>query len=575
MHKFRIFFKFLKFLKPYWLQETLVLFLVCLSIGTSLAPPYLTKVIIDEVFPFRDFELLVLVLTTLLALIAGGAILQFATNYLLSWVVYHIMMDIRHSFFAHLIRLPLSFHQQTETGDILYRLEGDVNVIRAFIASSVLQLFSSLLTIIGIAVMLCWLNLWMTLALTVVIPLFLLNAWYFQSKIRKIAEVIQRAQSELMGFFKERFDNIKLIQAFNGYTPEGTNLQTRLDAIRGFSMKFALYDTSLDSISGLLIGLTPAIVFGWGGYQVILGTMSVGAVVAYLQYAYRLFPPVQGLGNLYVSFVQTSVSMQRVLAFMDLPVEERAGGPFALNKKIAFKGVEFAYNGQQVLRGLDLEFERGKTYALIGPSGCGKSTVVDLLCRFCQPDRGAILVDEADLSQVDLFALRDGIGLVAQENLLLHNSIWENLRYGSWQRPRQEAEQAAKATGLDALVQRQEGGFEALVGEAGSQISGGQGQRIAIARALLKEADLLILDEATSALDATSEKQIFDHIRVHYADRIVLLISHRLSAIRGVDEILYLDEGRIVERGRHEELIALEGAYWHLFQEQIEVPTSG
>jgi ABC-type multidrug transport system fused ATPase/permease subunit len=565
IHRLALLWRFLRYLKPYRSYQSGVFALLVLSTVTSLAPPYLMKVIIDEVFPYKDLELLFLVLASLLGLALLGAGFFFAGNYLYHWVGFQVMVDIQDAFFAHLLQLPQGFHQQHPSGDLIFRVRDDLKKIREFITIDLLFVVNHLLTLAGLAAILCWLNYQLFLLSLPVVPLLLLALRWFQPRLHRITTRSQQQSADILSAYKESFDQVNIIQAYEGYEYERTCLRTRFRSLVDTMLQSVVCSSGLSALSATLLSLGPLVVFGWGGYQVILGSMSVGAVVAFLQYLMRLFTPVQELNNLYVAFVQTSVSMQRVVALLDLPTEQPQGSrrlaEFSFAQGIAFEKVHFGFDGQPVIRGLDLTLKRGGKYALVGASGCGKSTLLDLLCGFCIPTQGFIAIDGIDVRALDLRALRRRIGLVPQRSRLFPGTARENIRYGNWEKGDEALDRAARAAGLD--------GLETVVGEGGGQLSGGQQQRIALARALLKDAEILILDEATSALDSEGERTLFAQIRRLYGDRTVLLVSHRLSTVKDADQIICMADGIVAEQGTHAELLARRGVYWRLFCDQL------
>ncbi len=576
VNKEMIFFRFVRFLKPYWFQEAIIFILMILGTVSSLTFPYIIKIIIDDVFPNKDYRLLVLMISLFLGINILNIIISFISDYLYNWVSNHIVLDMRRDLFNHLLNLPLSFYQENKVGDIIHRINGDVSVIQSIISSSILRLVHSSLTIIGLAVALCWLNHQLFLLSIILLPFLALNVWYFQPKIRKVTERGQQKLSDILSFFMDRFENIKTIQAYNGYMYENRRLYSKISELIEINMKNVIYSSSMRSVSIFLMSLSPVLIFGWGGHQVMLGTMSLGGLVAFLQYLSRIFDPFKELSRLYADLVRASVSMRRILDFMNTPLqsqnEDNKVKVFSFKREIAFKDIDFEYNGYPVLEGFKLEIARGKKYALVGPSGCGKSTVVSLLCGFCEPKHGIISIDDMSLQGVDLFELRKKIGLVTQEHQLFRDTIWSNIQYGNFESTNEQIEKAARLSGVYNCINSRQSGLDLdlVVGDHHTNLSGGQKQRIAIARAILKNADLMILDEATSALDSNSEKTIIGNILETCNEKTIIIISHRISTIKNVDEIIYIDQGKVMEKGRHEELVEKKGYYWRTFQDQID-----
>lgn len=568
-----VFYHFLKFLRPYWVHESVVFVLMILGTISSLAFPYIMKIIIDDVFPNKDYELLIFILLLLLGITVGNIIISFCSNYLFTWIKNRVMMDIRSHLFDHLIQLPLSFYDRNKSGDIVYRMSNEVDRIQSFITSSALSLVHSLLTLIGLTVALCWLNWQLFLVSIIVIPFLALNIRYFQPKIRDITERGQKKGSEVMSYLIERFETVQLIQVYNAYNYENNRLWSQLNDLLSINMQNVTYSGAMRSISRFLTSLTPAIILGWGGYKVMLGVMSLGALVAFLQYLSRLFAPFRNLNRLYIALIRVSVSMKRVFEFLEIDVQKNIDGsatsPFSFKKEIAFTNLNFGYNGQPVLQDFSLRLEKGKKYALVGSSGCGKSSLVNLLCRFYELNTGVITIDRIPITNIKLYDLREHIGLVTQENQVFHDTIWDNIRYSKLESTPEEINQAIRIAGLNGFIEKAEDGALTLIGDRGNTLSAGQRQRIAIARAILKDSDILILDEATSALDSESEGEIITNLQDLYEDKTLIVISHRLSTIQQVDEVICLDEGRVMERGPHEELLEKKGHYWRLFRKQL------
>lgn len=568
-----VFYHFLKFLKPYWVHESVVFVLMILGTVSSLAFPYIMKIIIDDVFPNKDYELLIFILLLLLGVTVGNIIISFCSNYLFAWINNRIMLDIRSHLFDHLIQLPLSFYDRNKSGDIVYRMSNEVDRIQSFITSSALNLVHSLLTLIGLTVALCWLNWQLFLASIIVIPFLALNIRYFQPKIKDITERGQKKGSEIMSYLIERFETVQLIQVYNAYNYENNRLWSQLNGLLDINMQNVTCSGAMRSISRFLTSLTPVIILGWGGHKVMLGVMSLGALVAFLQYLSRLFEPFRNLNRLYIELIRVSVSMKRVFEFLEIDIQKTTDGsatsPFSFKKEVVFANLNFGYNGQPVLRDFSLRLERGKKYALVGSSGCGKSSLVNLLCRFYESDTGAITIDHTPLPDIKLYDLREHIGLVTQENQVFQDTIWDNIRYSKPESTHEEVNRAIRLTGLDRFIEKAEDGTLTLIGDRGNTLSTGQRQRIAIARAILRDSDILILDEATSALDSESEGEIIANLQDLYEDKTMIVISHRLSTIQQVDEVICLDEGRVVEQGAHEELMEKKGYYWRLFRKQL------
>lgn len=558
---------FAKFMIPYWYQGLFVLFCVLFTTAGSLAPPYIMKIIIDDILPIKQFYPLIVALAVMLSIIGTSLVLSFVSDYLYAWASNRIVRNIRVELFQHLMNLPLGFHHRQQTGELVFRLNSDVGVVQSVLTSSVLRFLHSALILIGLMAVLCYLNVTLFLFSIVVIPFFVANLLYFQSKIRKVVESIQQQGAELSSYAIERFNLVSLIQLSNSDGHETGRFRSAMNDLIASVMRNVLYSTSMGTVSSGLVAVTPVFILGWGGYQVIQGIMTLGTLIAFLQYTTRLFNPVQSLHDLYMDLVRGMVSMRRVLEFMQLPTQEatHAGHkPFIYDHTIEFKDVHFHFDDQPVLRGVNLSLTRGKTYALVGASGSGKTTLANMLCGFYQPDQGRVLIDGVPLEDIQLREVRTHIGLVSQQVHLFDDTIWDNIRYGNFEREPTEIERVIDQVGLNGLD------VQATIGEQGVQLSGGQKQRIALARTLLQPVDLLILDEATAALDAESEAALFHRVQQLYREQTILLISHRLSAVQGVDEVIYLADGIVVEQGPPEVLRQKEGYYTRFVEHQQE-----
>lgn len=558
---------FLPFLIPYWSQGLVVLLCVLLVTVGSLAPPYITKIIIDDILPTKQFYPLLIALAVMLSIIGTRLILSFVSDYLYAWASNRIVRNIRVELFQHLMNLPLGFHHRQQTGELVFRLNSDVGVVQSVLTSSVLRFLHSVLTLIGLVAVLCYLNVTLFLFSIVVIPLFVANLLYFQPKIRKVVESLQQQGAGLSSYAIERFNLVSLIQLSNSDGHETGRFRSALNDLIASVMRNVLYSTSMSTISSGLVAVTPVFILGWGGYNVMQGAMTLGTLIAFLQYTTRLFNPVQSLHNLYMDLVRGMVSMRRVLEFMQLPTQEATHTgrmSFIYNRTVEFQDVHFHFDDQPVLQGLNLKLTKGKTYALVGASGSGKTTLANMLCAFYKPVQGHILIDGVPLENIQLREVRAHIGLVSQQVHLFDDTIWENIRYGNFEQGPTDIERVIEQVGLNGLD------VQAKIGEQGVQLSGGQKQRIALARTLLQPVDLLILDEATSALDAESEAALFRRVQQLYHKQTILLISHRLSAVQGVDEVICLADGRVVEQGPPEVLRQREGYYTRFVEHQQE-----
>jgi ABC-type multidrug transport system fused ATPase/permease subunit len=541
--------------------------MVLASAGT-LVSPYILKIIIDEIIPSKDVAYLITILLFLVGINLVRLLLDFYSSYLYSKVSNNIILDIRSELFNKILHFPLSFLDKNTTGDITHRINQEVTMVQGMLTGSIIRFIRNVLTIIGLAVALCLLNLKLFLLSILIVPFILLGTKFFRPKIHSCITESREKDSDILAFFIERFKNIKLIKSFNSYLHENEKLNSKGKDLLNINVKTAILSSGAQNVTGFLVSLSPLIVLAVGGLKVMSEAMTIGALIAFIQYLNRIFTPINDFSYLYWDLIRTSVSMQRIFEFLEMPTEPRDAElkNIDFNKNISFKNVDFKYEDKFVLQNFKLELHKGKKYAIVGNSGCGKSTILNLLLKFYDADKGAIIIGDTDIKQIDTHVLRNHIALISQDNQLFHDSIFENIKYGNTDCSKTDVEKVMKLTGLDSFLNN----TDSIIGNEGTLLSGGQKQRIAIARGLLKKADIIILDESTSALDSESEYQIFNSVSNHFTGKTILLISHRFSTIKNVDEIICLDKGKVIEQGTHDNLIALRGVYWKLFRKQIE-----
>jgi ABC-type multidrug transport system fused ATPase/permease subunit len=569
--KTRLFLRFASYLKPYWGKELILLFLMILASAGALVSPYVLKIIIDTVFPAHDYSLLLQILMVLLGINILRLGISYLSDYLFAWTGNHITRDIRMDLFRHLLQLPISFYNKNKAGDLVHRVNSEVNSIQSILTGTVIRLINSSCSIIGLTIMLCILNWRLFLLSMAVMPFIFVNTRRFQPKIQKNVKESREKDSDILSFLMERFSNIKLIKSYVRQDYEQNKLLKKIEELIGLNLKNIRLTATTRNITLLFTMLIPLLIFGVGGKQVMAGTMTVGALVAFIQYMNRIFDPFRDLMGFYFDAIRASVSMQRIFDLMENKPEETDGETdISMQKDIVFRQIHFSYEQLPVLQDFSFTFHHGKKYALVGGSGCGKSTLTALLCRFYEPQKGDIYIGNIGLNKINIATLRRRIALITQDNQLFHESIAENIRYGKLDSTKEEVEIAALQASIAEHIRLLPSQFDTLIGDRGAGLSGGQQQRIAIARAILKDADVIILDEATSALDSDSEKNILEHLCKLYAEKTMIIISHRLSAVRDMEEIVCLDRGKMIENGSHEELIDRKGFYWQLFKEQIE-----
>ncbi len=556
--------------RPYGRRTVLAVASLLAAVATTLAPPFLAKVAIDEGIRGRDLTLLGWVVAAFLAaaLLNWGA--NAAQTYYTAWVGERVLTDLRQRLFAHLQRLSLGYYERNRAGTVISRLTNDVEALDRLVTEGVTSLVQNTLTLAGSAVILLLLDWRLALATLAVFPAMSVATAIFRRRSSRAYRRVRERLGSVTATLAEDIAGMRVVQSF---TRERRNLE-RFHEVNG-EYRAANHETVI--LNGLyfpfvdfLSSAANAVVLGFGGYLVFGGDMTIGTLFAFIGYLANFFDPVQQLSQLYNTFLAAVAALDKVIDVMDEEPEVRdrpaAGELPPIEGRVVFEGVTFGYGaGPEVLHGIDLDVTPGTTVALVGQTGAGKSTIAKLLARFYDPREGRISIDGHDLRDVTQESLRRQLGIVPQEGFLFAGTVRENIAFGRPDATPEEIAAAARAVGAHEFVLELEDGYETDVGERGSRLSLGQRQLVAFARALLADPRILILDEATSSVDIGTERRIEGALRTLLAGRTGFIIAHRLSTIRNADLIVVIDDGRIVEQGTHDELLAHEGRYLSLY----------
>lgn len=575
----KIFLRLIPYLRPHWhwLVAGSVLALIVSGLDGLIA--WLVKPAMDKIFLERNLLMLRLIPLALVAayLVKGAA--RYGQSYLLAAVGERMITAVRRNLYAHIQGMPLAFFHGLHSAELMSRLVVDVNRLAKFASQTLVMSFRQVATIVALLVVM-FLREWrLTLLALVAFPFVALTIRILGRRLYRINRRTQEKIAELNTLLQEAFTGTKIVKAFGRETHE----QGRFDRVNRRLLDLSLKDHRLDELTEPLMEVLGALgimaALWYGGYRVIQGDMTPGTLFSFVAAVIMLYGPVRRLSRLANTLQQTTSSAERVFEILALrPAIEDAPGARILDEfreAIEFDHVWFQYEpeGEMILKDISLTVRKGEVVAFVGMSGAGKSTLIDLIPRFHDVTRGRILVDGVDVREYTQASLRAQIGLVTQETFLFSDTVYANIAYGKPEATEVEVYDAARrAYAHDFIVALLEG-YLTPVGERGVRLSGGQRQRIAIARAFLKDPATLILDEATSELDAESEFMVQQAMVNLMKGRTVFLIAHRLSTVRHADRIVVCHEGRIVEEGRHDELLGREGLYRHLyslqFQEQL------
>ncbi len=560
----------LRFILPYWRKLSLVLALSILATLAGLAPPYFLKLLIDQALLGRDFGFVVGVSLALFGVSLGSFLLNAVSSYSYVRVSARALFEMRLAVFRHLQRLSPRFFARTPTGEILSRLNNDVSELQRVAADTLLAFVTNLVFLVGTIVLLLLLQPWLFLLSVALIPVSIGLLHRFRGRVTDENRRVRERSAEIGSFLVESLLGLRQTVASLQEEREAARFGQKTDRFIGALLRLQLTNYLASGLPGALLSLATLAVFLAGGYMVLEQRLSVGSFVAFTAYQARLLSPIQNLMSLYLGLQAARVSLERVFALFDeAPEVEEAEDALALagvRGEIEFRDVVLDYGrGGPVLDGVSFRVPAGAVYALVGPSGVGKSSVADLLLRLLDPDAGAVLLDGIDLRRLRLGDLRRHLVLVEQDAFLWNASIEENIRYGRPEANSHEVEAASRAAALHDWVVSLPDGYRTVVGERGLQLSTGQRQRVAVARALLREPAVLVLDEGTSALDGEAERSLVEALLPLMRGRTTLILSHRLSLVRVAERVLVLEGGRVVEEGTVQSLLARGGTFQRLF----------
>jgi ATP-binding cassette subfamily B protein len=565
-----------QYLLPAWKPSLLILTCIVITSLLGLVPPFLVKRIIDHAIPEGNrVELNWLVVAMVAAPLLSGLVGVWQ-NYLITVMGQGVMFDLRRAMYDRLLRQSLRFFTNTKSGEILSRLQNDVGGVQGVVSGTLVTLSTNIFILASTLFVIFQMDWQLALVAVGILPFFILPTRRVGRIRSDLSKQTQERLAELTAYVQETLSvsGYLVTRLFGAQAYEATRYETKAAAVRDLQIQQSMLGRWFFMFLMMFATIGPAFIYLVGGHEIMSGRLTLGTMVAFVFYLGRLYGPATGLVNVHVEIMSAVALFRRIFEYLDLPVE--VGDPPAPARierprgDLRFDAVSMGYqDGIWTVQDLTFEAKPGQMVALVGPSGAGKTTATYLACRLYDPSKGTVSLDGIDLRQWSLADLSATVANVTQESTLFNATVEENLRYGKRDATREEIEQACRLAQIHDVITALPQGYETLVGERGYKLSGGEKQRVALARVVLRNPRLLILDEATSSLDSRSETLIQKALEPLLAGRTSLVIAHRLSTILRADQILVLDKGHIVERGTHAELLGRGGLYAKLYEEQF------
>jgi len=570
------------YLKPFWKLELITIVDMGLISALVLAMPLAVKYLIDDLIPSLTAQAadginimsVVYFGLVLIGIYILNIVFSYIRDYMVGYIGANIIANMRSELFAHLESLTLDFHQNHQVGEIMSRILSDIQRIQHLLTTTLLMFITNILMLTAISIYLLTTNWLLTLVAIVPVPLTIFLASKFGNKLHFISKNLQETIASFSARLQESLLSIKTIKAFSQENREKHKVDSVLSTLTGLYIKNSVTNSLAVNLINFINMTGPIVVLSWGTYLIAVGSMKLGALIAFYMLLAYLYSPIQNLASVHIEVQSAMASVDRFFEYMDMkPSVTEPDKPVAFPEvlgSIKIKKLKFGYSPDKLIfDGLNLEIQQMEKVAIVGPSGSGKTTLINILLRFFEFQSGDISLDGADIKNISLSSLRQNIGLVDQDPLLFKTSIFNNIAYSIPDADLESVIKAAKIANIHDFISDLPEKYETEVGERGVTISGGEKQRICLARAILKDPPIIFLDEATSSLDSQSEYLIQETLKEILSNKTAIIIAHRLSTIQHADRIIAIDKGQIVDEGKHDELLESSALYRELARHQL------
>ena len=558
--------------KPYWRKLLLALVFSLVGGAFTILPPILAGKLVDEVIGARETNFLLWLVGGVLVAFLGKSLFETLQEYVQVKIGFDVITDMQIRAFKKLHRTPMSFFTTTPRGDMLYRLTHDVESIQNLnntVVPRILQQVIGAVAAFAAVFALYWPA---AIVMFAVFAIYILPSFKLGKTMRKMSAVQRDMSADMYQHLQESIESTRLVRTFQTQKNEIETQRKKQTDWKNYSIRAALIGKVNWRLGNLFNIATPGVVMLVGGFSIWEGTITIGTLIACLNFIPIMFMPVRSLAENALTIQQAIPALQRIYEYFDLPEEHEENLPSfgKVAGKIELENIWFTYpsSDKKILKGVTLSMEQGNHIGIVGTSGGGKSTLIQILLGLYEPDKGSVQIDGKNLFAYNRNSFRQQVGVVSQETFLLNSTLRNNLLYGKKEATQEELDRAVEAAGLKELIESLEDKFETVVGERGLKLSGGQRQRVALARAILRQPPVLIFDEATSSLDGETEEKVQESLEQLIPGRTTITIAHRLVTVRSADKILLLDQGMVAEQGTHEELLALRGQYYELYKAQ-------